>query len=253
MPKHKCPFPECVYETEDVGDELAVVLISVHAKGAHTSPPADGTSSQTARIEKVRRPTISSAGTSEEWSYFMTRWTDYAEATKVQGKDKVIQLLECCEEQLRKDLTRTAGGSLTNKTAEEVLEAIKKLAVREENAMVARVQLHNMRQDRDETIRSFCARLRSQAGVCKFLVKCPDCDKDVNFTENVLRDVITRGLVDDKIQLDLLGEKHQDMSSTICGGQRVWQAVGRAPPSNPRRRGNAKSIPQAAEPQSKTL
>ena len=79
----------------------------------------------------------------------MTRWTDYAEATKVQGKDKVIQLLECCEEQLRKDLTRTAGGSLTNKTAEEVLEAIKKLAVREENAMVARVQLHNMRQDRD--------------------------------------------------------------------------------------------------------
>ena len=125
MPKHKCPFPECVYETEDVGDELAAVLISVHAKGAHTSPPADGTSSQTARIEKVRRPTISSAGTSDEWSYFMTRWTDYAEATKVQGKDKVIQLLECCEEQLRKDLTRTAGGSLTNKTAEEVLEAIK--------------------------------------------------------------------------------------------------------------------------------
>ena len=212
MPKHKCPFPECVYETDDVGDELAAVLISVHAKGAHTSPPADGTSSQTARIEKVRRPTISSAGTSEECSYFMTRWTDYAEATKVQGKDKVIQLLECCEEQLRKDLTRTAGGSLTNKTAEEVLEAIKKLAVREENAMVARVQLHNMRQDRDETIRSFCARLCGQAGVCKFLVKCPDCDKDVNFTENVLRDVITRGLVDDEIQLDLLGEKHQDMT-----------------------------------------
>ena len=46
----------------------------------------------------------------------MTRWTDYAEATKVQGKDKVIQLLECCEEQLRNDLTRNAGGSLTNKT-----------------------------------------------------------------------------------------------------------------------------------------
>lgn len=175
---------ECVYETGDVADELAAVLISVHAKGAHTSPAADGTSTQTARIKKVRRPTISSAGTSEEWSYFMTRWTDYAEARKVQGKDKVIQLLECCEEQLRKDLTRNAGGSLTNKTEKEVLEAIKKLTVREE--MVARVQLHNMRQDGDETIRNFCARLSSQAGVCKFLIKCPDCKKDVNFTENVL-------------------------------------------------------------------
>ena len=84
-------------------------------------------------MEKVRRPTITSAGTSEEWSYFITRWQDYAEATRVEGKDKVIQLLECCDEQLRKDLTRNAGGSLTNKPVEEVLQAIKKLAVREEN------------------------------------------------------------------------------------------------------------------------
>ena len=37
--------------------------------------------------------------------------------------------------------------------------AIKKLAVREENTMVAREQLHNMRQEGDETIRSFGARL----------------------------------------------------------------------------------------------
>ena len=54
---------------------------------------------------------------------------------------------------LRKDLTRNAGGSLTDKTAAEVMEAIKKLAVQEVNTMVARVQLHNIRQDRDEMIR----------------------------------------------------------------------------------------------------
>ena len=48
----------------------------------------------------------------------------------------MIQLLECCDENLRKDITRNAGGSLANKTMDQVLEAIKKLAVREENAMV---------------------------------------------------------------------------------------------------------------------
>ena len=37
------------------------------------------------------------------------------------------------------------------------MAAIKKLAVREENAMVARVQLSNMRQDRDEPMRGFGA------------------------------------------------------------------------------------------------
>lgn len=73
---------------------------------------------------------------------------------------------------------------------------LKKLAVWEENTMVARVQLHNMRQDRDKTISSFGAHLRGQAGVSKFLVTCPGCNEEVNYTENVLFNVLTRGLAD---------------------------------------------------------
>jgi hypothetical protein len=142
----------------------------------------------------------------------LARWQDYVEATKISGKDKVIQVLECCDEQLRKDLTRNAGGSLTGKTVEEIMNAMKRLDVRDENAMVARVQLQNMRQDRDETILSFCARLCGQAAGCKFLVACPGCSADVNYTQNVLRNVVIRGIADDEIQLDLLGEKNQDMT-----------------------------------------
>lgn len=41
-----------------------------------------------------------------------------------------------------------AGGTLAEKS-EEVLTTMKALAVREENAMVARVTLHNMKQDHD--------------------------------------------------------------------------------------------------------
>ena len=70
----------------------------------------------------------------------------------MRGPDLVMQLLECCDGQLRRDLTRNAGGTLADKTEEEVFEAIKRLAVREENAMVARVALHNMKQDHDEPI-----------------------------------------------------------------------------------------------------
>ena len=110
-----------------------------------------------AKVEKVKGPIISAAGSSEEWAYFLSRWSDYVDATKVTGRDKVVQLLECCDEQLHKDLTQSAGGSLTGKTEDKVLKAIKKLAVREENTMVARVTLHNMRQDHDEPVRSFGA------------------------------------------------------------------------------------------------
>ncbi|CAB4033724.1 Transposon Ty3-I Gag-Pol poly [Paramuricea clavata] len=212
MPKHKCPFPKCTYETEDISDELAVVMITIHNTGAHTNTPAPTQLTQTCKVERVKRPNVCAGGSSEEWSYFITRWQEYAEATKIQGKEKVIQLLECCDENLRKDMTRNEGGSLVDKTADEVMAAIKKLAVRAENIMVARVELHNMQQDRDEPIRHFEARLRGQANICKFTIPCPTCTVDLNYTEQILRDIVTRGLADHEIQLDLLGDKNQDMS-----------------------------------------
>ncbi|XP_061178429.1 uncharacterized protein LOC133187074 [Saccostrea echinata] len=93
-----------------------------------------------------------------------------------------------------------------------LLAAIKKLAVREENSMVARVTLHNMRQDRDEPVRNFCAKLRGQAGVCKFVNTCPNCNHEVNYTDTIVRDVLARGIADPDIQLDLLGDKNQNMT-----------------------------------------
>ena len=208
MPVVNCPIGDCPYATPDVDAVVAAALINAQATVHSQAAPG----AAAAKTEKVKRPTVSSAGTSEDWAYFQSRWGDYVRATKVDGPDKVIQLLECCDEQLRKDLTRTAGGTLTGKTEEEVLAAMRKLAVREENTMVARVSLHNMRQDRDEPIRVFGARLRGQAGVCKFVVKCPGCNENVNYTDAILRDVLSRGLDDQDIQLDLLGDKNQDMT-----------------------------------------
>ena len=205
MPKVKCPIPDCAFETEDLDAAIVAALLTTHALVHNTAASCN-------KVEKVKRPSISSAGTSEEWSYFLSRWKDYVTATKVKGKELVIQLLECCDETLRRDLTRSAGGSLADKPEADVLDAIRILAVREENTMVARVTLNNTTQDREETVRSFGARLRGQAGVCKFIIKCPGCDQDVNYTDAILRDVLTRGLCDPEIQLDLLGDKNQNMT-----------------------------------------
>lgn len=208
MPVVRCPIVGCEYETPDADPVVAAALITTHA----TSHQAPEVSTQPARVEKVKRPSISLAGTTEDWHYFKTRWADYVRATRLEGTDRVIQLLECCDEQLRKDLTRNAGGSLTGMTEDEVFKAIKTLAIREENTMVARVALHNMRQERDEPIRAFGARLRGQAGVCKFTQQCPSCEGTVNYTEAMIKDVLCRGLEDSEIQMDLLSEKNQDMT-----------------------------------------
>ncbi|GAB1601688.1 hypothetical protein Ahia01_000447200 [Argonauta hians] len=77
--------------------------------------------------------------------------------------------------------------------------------------MVARVALSNMRQDRDEAIRSFSARLLGQAGICKYSIKCPTCNINVDYTDEMVRDALTRGISDHDIQLDLLGDSDEDM------------------------------------------
>ena len=205
MPVATCPIPGCTYTTDNADAVIVAALLNAHTV-THTIAPA------AARVEKVTRPTISSAGTSEEWSYFTTRWAEYVAATRITGRDQVTQLLECCDNQLRKDLTRNAGGSLSEKPIDEVLAAIKQLAIREENVMVARAALHNMSQDRDEPIRAYAARLRGQAGICKFSVQCQRCDHDVSYTEQILRDIIARNIADNDIQLELLGSENQSMS-----------------------------------------
>lgn len=84
--------------------------------------------------------------------------------------------------------------------------------MREENVMVTQVQLHSMRQDQDKTIHSFGAHLSVQAGICNFWVKCFTSHTEVNYTENTLCGVLTQGIANNEIQLDLLGDKNQGMT-----------------------------------------
>ena len=69
-----------------------------------------------------------------------------------------------------------------------------------------------MRQDRDEIVSSLGERLRGQASLCKFIMKCPGCTNDVNYTEEIIRDVLTRRVANPEIQLDLLSDKKQAMT-----------------------------------------
>ena len=145
----------------DVDPVVAAALITAHAT-IHASPHSV---MSVAKPEKVKRLCISSSGTTEDWQYFRSRWSDYVRATKLSGTDRVIQLFKCCDYQLWRDFTRNAGGTLTVKTENEVLTAMKTLAVREENVMVASVTLHNMKQGRGEPILSFGTRTL-RAGRC---------------------------------------------------------------------------------------
>ena len=132
----RCPYPGCDYSTPaDLDPAVAAVVLSTHAM----------THSRAAKAKPapVKRPEISSGGTTENWSYFTTRWRAYSGAVQLAAQDITVQLLECCDAKLRRDITRNAVGptTLEDMTEEDLLKAIRALAVREENPKVARVAL----------------------------------------------------------------------------------------------------------------
>ena len=202
----ECPFPGCDHVSRHDDATIVVEPLKMHGL-THSSAAKPG-----GKMNKC--PTVALAGTSETWSYFETRWGEYRDGTRLRGDDVVIQLLECCDDELRRDLTRSNGGSMVGHTGVNVLAAMRALAVRSENVMVARYSLHDMRQGREEQIRSFYARIKGQADTCDYRIKCTkaECNETVDFAGEILRDLLVSGIVDDQIQLDLISDQNQKMT-----------------------------------------
>ncbi|GFN77261.1 RNA helicase [Plakobranchus ocellatus] len=90
----KCPALGCDAEwplatpTDVLTPLLDIHSATAHAASTHVHAPT------AAKAEKVRHPTITASGTSEEWAYFLRMWADYKQATRLTGSDIVFQLLE---------------------------------------------------------------------------------------------------------------------------------------------------------------
>ena len=78
--------------------------------------------------------------------------------------------------------------------------------------MIARATLHNMRQQQNETIRSFSVRIRGQANICNFVHQCTSCSENVCYSEAILQDVLIKGIADQEIQQNILSDPNQDRS-----------------------------------------
>ena len=99
------------------------------------------------------------------------------------------QLLACCETDLRRDLHRYLGTGVDNKTEVELLAEIKKIAVITRSNLVNVVSLMSAAQEHGETCRSYLARIRGMANVCKLSVACTavGCDEQVSYTDTFVK------------------------------------------------------------------
>ena len=207
MPIRRCPINDCEFATKNVEDALAAVILQGHFVN-HTKPQN--------KAETAKRPMISTGCTLQDWSYFESRWSAYSQGTSLSGHSITSQLLDCCDEPLRVLLYKDKG-DLSKENEQTVLAAIKSIVVISENLAVSQKNLLEAKQDRDEPIRTFAARLRGLASMCELTceIACasaPGGKHKFSYADELLRYVIISGVGNTDIQADILSHTNQKMT-----------------------------------------
>ena len=212
---YDCPRDGCVYSTPDVPDAVAAVILQDHL---HTVHPAVQACVKKAKPPSMSLPKVARDIMDDQWASFVNEWESFKNTTDLPGDSVNRYLLSCCEEDLRTSVLR-AEPRVVSKTEEEVLAAIKKLAVMSIAVCTLQADVIQMRQDHTEPVRHFAARIKGKAINGKFRknVTCSreGCEQStaVDFTDDIVKMVLLAGLSDDDVKREVLAnERLENMS-----------------------------------------
>ena len=153
---------------------MAMRMVELYVKLNHGQGQvidANNTASRNIR-ERQKKPSVDMEMTEARWRDFENQWARYKRASGVSGQDVVDDLVLCLSDALRLEVTSELGEGFESVKEEDLLAAIKRMAVLVSNPMVHRNQMRDHRQGESENVRGFIARVREAAIDCKFEVKC---------------------------------------------------------------------------------
>ena len=137
---------------------------------------------------------------------FTLRWEQYCKGSGISRELQPLQLLQCASDSLG-TLLLQAHPQITSCPPAVVLEELRKLAVIPTAKSVARADLMRMTQSNDEPFRNFSARVQGKAQICGFSTKrsCQcGIELKVDYTTEVIRDVIVAGIHDESVRTSVL-------------------------------------------------
>ena len=213
----ECPSPDCAlgtngarYKTPELEAGLAMQMLVMHKDLSHSQPVQTvEAGNQKRRAEKVNRPTIKMGSSEDDFIFFKCLFESYKRSCQLTDDTEIRdQLLACCETDLRRDLHRYLGTGVDTKSEVEVLAEIKKIAVITRSNLVNVVSLMSAAQEHGETCRSYLARIRGLANVCKLSVTCTaaSCDEQVSYSDTFVKYALIKGLVDNEVREELLSQ-----------------------------------------------
>ena len=184
---------------------LAIAMLQNHGL-AHQASIAGPEPTPNARPPSLERPRIDVGVATEDWNVFVTRWNVFHTGSGINEGTAAVQLFQCAGPQLGDHILKTNPNATTDHP-EQLLETMRSLAVIPVATSVLRTELIQLRQECDESFRSFAARARGKAETCEFSSKC-ECGKNVDYTPHMSRNVLLNGIADPDIRREILGTKN---------------------------------------------
>ena len=227
-PAFKCPVAGCEVKVPAVSGDVQVLFLQTHNKDAHGAMQAPleqrGGGETGPRAQKLQRPVIPEDCSEVQWSFFMDKWDDYKGFYKLSTREEIYShLRSCCSDALQYKLYAATGGTAKTMLEEDLFREIKRLAVMKVNTAVHVKEFWELRQDPDEPVRQFKAKLQGKALSCEFQVvtnvTCGGCAASapvkVSYMEEMIRHKIITGLADADILQDVLAADLKGLEQTV--------------------------------------
>ena len=161
---------------------------------------------------KPTRPKIEAHYDDISWNIFKQKWKQYKSITGIRERKEVcLELMEACSEQVERLLYQVFGAidvDDTRITEKVMLTYIKKVAVDSLHPQVHRWTYNQLNQMDGEPVMKYVARLKSQATLCKFNVKC-GCGENVSYSDDMIAQKLTTSLINQEHQAKILTESEQ--------------------------------------------
>ena len=162
------------------------------------------------QTKRPDRPSVEADLTDNDWAIFIDSWSRYKEMTRLTTVNDIRnELRATCAPSVNKMLFDLVGSTTLNTSSEEeLLGHMHRVAVRGVHKEVHRQRFTRITQVDGESVNKFVARLKAQATLCDFKVRCnnPDCGRDVSYSEEMVSHQMVSGLSNAQHQSKILAE-----------------------------------------------
>jgi hypothetical protein len=219
---------ECTFEACTSGEggarfrtnpgDLASTLrhLQLHREDVHGQAPVASGGANKVQLSKIPRPEIRGGCSQEDFKFFTRKWDQYVRSSNEQDPDKLKdQLTNCPNDTLRNALYKALGDRIDSINVADLMKEIEELAVVRQSNNVNTLAMITAKQEREEPVRQFAARLRGLAAVCDLSVTCT-CDNKVSEVEKWVRLSLIGGLNDEDTKQEVLSKvEEMPLAETI--------------------------------------